>query len=101
MKPEEGDIKYHILITGQELEELQKFTWEMAESFGLDRRIDAYQGKRPIGVYRWDLECLEAVVSSAIEDIDEYPDRSTPEYRAIYNLYIRIKCLYEEAFNDP
>ena len=35
----------------------------MAESFGLDRRIDNLTGKRKVGFYMWDLECLEMVVS--------------------------------------
>jgi len=39
MKPGKRDIKVKTLITGQELEELQKHTWSMGESFGLDRRI--------------------------------------------------------------
>ena len=45
MKPGKRDIKVSILITGQELDELQKHTWSMAESFGLDRRIDNYMTK--------------------------------------------------------
>jgi hypothetical protein len=32
---------------------LQRFTIDMAEAFGLDRRIEAYFGKRRIGCYRW------------------------------------------------
>jgi len=54
MRPGSRDVQYKILITGQELEELKKFTGDMAESFGLDRRIENYSGKRPIGLYRWD-----------------------------------------------
>jgi hypothetical protein len=34
MKPGSKDKQYRILITGRELEELQRFTWQMAESFG-------------------------------------------------------------------
>ncbi len=58
MKPYSGDIKYDVLIEGEELEELKMCTGAMAESFGLDRRIEKYEGKRPIGLYRWDIECL-------------------------------------------
>ena len=58
MKPGSRDIKVNILITGEELEELQKHTWSMVEAFGLDRRIEQYKGKRPIGLYQWDMECL-------------------------------------------
>jgi hypothetical protein len=49
VKPGSKDRKASILITGLELDELQRFAWMMAESFGLDRRIANYQGSRPIG----------------------------------------------------
>ena len=98
MKPGSRDIKYSLLITGLELEELQRHTWQMAESFGLDSRIAAYQGKRPIGLWRWDLECLQDVIAMALQDPDEYPDHSTPGYVALCNLYARVRQLCEEAF---
>jgi hypothetical protein len=101
MKPGSGDIKYKILITGLELQELQRHTWQMAESFGLDSRIDAYQGKRPIGLYRWDIECLQDVISSALTDPAKYPDHSTPGYSALRGLYERVRRLCAEAFDEP
>ena len=45
MKPGPNDGKLTILITGDELHELKRFTVDMAEAFGLDRRIEAYSGK--------------------------------------------------------
>ncbi|MCX6065445.1 MAG: hypothetical protein NT121_06785 [Chloroflexi bacterium] len=39
VKPGSKDRKASILITGLELDELQRFVWMMAESFGLDRRL--------------------------------------------------------------
>ena len=39
MKPGPKNKKLNILITGRELEELQKHTHLMAEAFGLDRRM--------------------------------------------------------------
>jgi hypothetical protein len=101
MKPGRRDIKYKILITGLELQELQRFTSCMAESFGLDSRIDAYQGQRPIGLYRWDLECLQDVISSALTDPVEYPDHATPGYAALRGLYGRVRRLCAEAFDEP
>jgi hypothetical protein len=98
MKPGSRDIKYAVLITGLELEELQRHTWQMAESFGLDHRIAEYQGKRPLGLYRWDLECLQDVMEMALQDPDEYPDHSTPGYAALCNLYERVRQLCVEAF---
>ena len=98
MKPGKNDKQYKILIAGQELVELKKFTWSMAEAFGLDRRIEKYQGKRPIGFYPWDLDCLEAVISMAVDDSREYPDKSGPGYEAITKLYDRIKQLHKVAY---
>ena len=101
MKPGSRDIKYTILITGLELEELQRHTWHMVESFGLDRRIEAYRGKRPIGLYRWDIECLQDVISLALKDPAEYPDHSAPGYVALRGLYERVRRLCAEAFDEP
>ena len=101
MKPGSRDIKHSILITGLELEELQRHTWMMAESFGLNRRIDAYRGKRPIGLYRWDIECLQDVISLALKDPAAYPDHSTPGYAALRDLYERVRRLCAKAFDEP
>ena len=98
MRPGRNDRKHQILITGAELDELQCHTWMMAESFGLDRRIERYQGKRPIGLYRWDLECLIDVMASALADPKEYPSQTSPGYLALKSLYERIKQEYAEAY---
>jgi hypothetical protein len=98
MKPGKNDKQYKILITGQELEELKKFTGDMVEAFGLDNRIEKYQGKRPIGFYPWDLDCLEAVLYMAVDDTREYPDKSVPGYEAITKLYARIVELHKMAY---
>ena len=62
LKPEKNDIKVFIKFELEELELLQENTWQMAESFGLDSRIDKLTGKRKVGFYSWDLDCLESVV---------------------------------------
>ena len=98
MKLGKNDKRFKILITGQELEELKKFTGDMAEAFGLDGKIDKYKGKRPIGFYPWDLDCLEDVISMALDDNDEYPDKSGSGYEAMNNLYNRIKQMKKQAY---
>lgn len=100
MKPGSGDMKYTIHITGRELQELKKFTWHMVEAFGLDRRIEKYQGKRAIGFYRWDLDCLEDVTALALGDEREYPHQSGPGYKAMQRLHERIKALREKAYAE-
>ena len=97
MKPGPKDKKYQILITGQELEELKKLTWSMAEAFGLDTKIDKYLGKRPIGFYRWDLDCLDDTLWLAL---DEYPDKSGNGYETLKRLYDRIHKLHKKAYKD-
>ena len=91
IKPGSKDRKASILITGTELDELQRFVWMMAESFGLDRRIANYQGVRPIGLYRWDIECLVAVIDSVLNDPEYCPTQDGPEYQAIKNLHDRLQ----------
>jgi len=97
MKPGSGDKQYRILITGRELAELKRFTWSMAEAFGLDRRIESYQGKRPIGLYRRDLDCLEDVIGLALDDAEAYPRKSGPGYEAMKQLADRIGQLRTPA----
>jgi hypothetical protein len=91
VKPGSKDRKASSMITGMELDELQRFVWMMAESFGLDRRIGNYQGVRPIGLYRWDIECLVDVIDSVLMDPKYYPTQDSPEYQAIKNLHDRLQ----------
>jgi len=91
MKPGSKDIKLNVLITGDELIELQRHAYQMAEAFGLDRRIDNYRGKRPIGLYSWDFDCLLAVIENALDDPLDYPDKDNPGYKTLKKLYSRLK----------
>ena len=74
-----------------ELDELQRFDWMIAEAFGLDRRIATYRGVRPIGLYRWDIECLVDVIDSVLDDPEYYPTQDSPAYQAIKNLRDRLQ----------
>jgi hypothetical protein len=69
MKSGKNDRKAEIKFEIYELELLQENSWQMAESFGLDRRIANLTGKRKVGFFSWDLDCLECVGS----DIQESP----------------------------
>ena len=100
MKPGRRDKRYKILITGRELAELKRFSCSMVEAFGLDRRIDAYKGTRPIGFYPWDLDCLDAVTESALKDTDRYPGLTGPGYEAMKRLRARIVQLHAEAYTQ-
>jgi hypothetical protein len=98
LRPGTGDRKHSILIGGQELEELKRHTHLMAESYGLDSRIEKYQGKRPIGLYRWDLECLQDVVKMALDDEREYPSKDSPQYAVLKRAHDRLRDEYEKYY---
>lgn len=97
MKLGPNDKRYPILITGRELEELQRFSWHMAEAFGLDRRIEKYRGTRPIGLYRWDMECLITVIEMALVNPKEYPRQTGIGYAALKTLLGRLQQLSDLA----
>ena len=99
MKPGKNDIKVNILISGNELTELKRHSGMMIEAFGLDSRIENYKGTRPIGFYRWDLECLLDTIDCVIDDKEEYPNKNDPSYLSLMNLYNRLKELYEKTYD--
>ena len=100
MKPGRRDIRHKVLITGDELRELKRHTGSMAEAFGLDRKIEAYKGTRPITLYRWDLECLMDVIVCELGDPREYPDKTTPEYLALKSLGERLREEYDRHYGN-
>lgn len=99
MKPGSGDIRVKMLIDGEELAQLKRHTWQMAEAFGLDSRIERYQGTRAIGFYRWDMDCLIDVVDMALNDTREYPSKDSSGYVALKRLHARLKEQYRRAFD--
>ena len=98
MKPGSGDIRHKILITGDELRELKRHTGSMAEAFGLDGKIAAYKGTRPITLYRWDLDCLMDVIHCELRDSRKYPDKATPEYLTLKSLGERLREEYDRHY---
>src|SRR5439155_25164731 len=98
MKPLSGDHQHRLLITGDELQELQRHTGSMAEAFGLDRKIENYKGSRPLTLYRWDLDCLMDVIDLALRDERDYPDRSAPGYLAFKRLGERLHREYDAVY---
>src|SRR5262245_8477445 len=98
MKPLPGDHRHRLLITGGELRELKRHTGAMAVAFGLDRKIDSYKGSRPITLYRWDLDCLMAVIDQALRDERDYPDRSSSGYLALKRLGERLHREYDAVY---
>jgi len=87
-----------MLINGEELAQLKRHTWQMVEAFGLDSRIERYQGKRPIGFYQWDMDCLIIVVDMALKDPREYPSQDSSAYLALKRLHDRLEEEYRRAF---
>ncbi len=99
MKPGSRDIRINILISGEELTELKRHAWMMVEAFGLDSRIENYKGTRPIGFYRWDLECLLDTIDCALDDKKEYLDKNDSGYRSLLKLHNRLKDIYRKTYD--
>ncbi len=97
MKPGKKDRKHQVLISGGELRELKRL--DMPESLGLDRRIERYQGARPIGLYRWDLECLLATLSWVVDGRDPFVSARGRVTRTA--LHDRLQAVYEAADGAP
>ena len=100
MKPGRQDIPYKVLITGDELRELKRHIGSMAEAFGLDSKIEAYKGTRPITLYRWDLDCLMDVIACELGDPRNYPDKDSHKYLALKSLGERLRSEYSRHYND-
>src|SRR6187551_3049731 len=98
MKPGRRDIRHKVLITGDELRALKRHVYSLVEAFGLDRKIEAYKGTRPLTLYRWDLECLMDVIDSELLDTGQYPDKTAPEYQALKRLGDRLRQEYDKHY---
>jgi len=98
MKPGRNDIPIKIKISGRQLEELQKYTWQMIEAFGLDTKIDNYKGIRPISFYSWDLDCILDVLDMALDDENEYLNKNDEGYIKLHELYVKLKSAHKVIY---
>jgi len=96
LKPGKYDHRHQVLIKGAELRVLKELS--LPESFGLERRVERYQGKRPIGLYHWDLECLLDTLSLETTDRPLHPRPSGRDLAALQSLYDRLRKEYEVAY---
>ena len=94
MKPGKYDCKHAVRIRGAELRELKRL--DMPKSLGLDRRIARYQGTRPIGLYRWDFECLLDTLSLVVDGRD--PFVSLKGRKTLTSLHHRLRAIYDAAY---
>ena len=62
MKTGSIDKQVILLFTESEIELLKENSGNMAVSFGLDDRINELEGESKMGLYYWDLECLEMAI---------------------------------------
>jgi len=98
MKPGKRDIPVKIKISGRQLEEFQKHSWQMIEAFGLDTKIGSYKGVRPISFYSWDLDCILDVLHMALGDKHQYPDHKDEGYLKLMELYTHLKTEYKNMY---
>lgn len=93
-----NEAKLQILISGEELSELKRHSYQMAKAYGLDRRIQEYQGKSPILLHRWDLDCIIHVIEMVLVEPQDYPDKNTSGYKSLKSLCQRLKDEYQKIY---
>ena len=98
VKPGPRDKAIKLKFSRRELKELKRHTWRMADSFGLDRRIEAYEGTRPISFHRWDVECLLDVLDGALKEMQGNAERDSPGYLACKRLRGRLQQEYNRTW---
>ena len=97
MKIPKNEFPAKVKISGIQLEELQKQTYQMAEAFGLDRKIEKYKGTRSISLFRWDLECILDVLDATLKDKNEYSDHNDIKFLELQKLNINLIKIYQET----
>ena len=98
MRPGRNDVAVHYQISGLQLTELQKYTGDMCEAYGLDGRIYKYKGTRPIALYRWDLDCILDVIDLNLNDARNYPDQLSNGFMALSELRRTLKSEYQKTY---
>ena len=99
MKSGKYDRRHRILISGVELQALKLLA--MPESFGLEGRIQRYQGKRPIGLYRWDWECWLDTLSLEWAERPQHPRLRRRDTEAPKSLHDRLRKEDDAAYGEP
>ena len=98
MKPGKRDIKINFLIQGKELVALHNISFLLSECFGLDARIDNYKGKRPIGLYQWDFECLLGGIEYALNADASTFTNTQKDRNDLVSLFDRMKKMYQQTY---
>ena len=99
MKPGRNDIKTNLLIQGDELNAIQNICYIFSECFGLDSRIANYKGKRPLGLYQWDYECLISGLDYVVNNEKGKQGVSSSDSEILRNLLERINEIYSKAYD--
>ena len=79
---------------------LHNITYLMSECFGLDSRINNYKGKRPIGLYQWDFECLLGGIEYAINDKRSTSTVTQKDQDALVPLFERMNEIYQQTYRQ-
>lgn len=99
MKPGKNDRKRNLFIQGDELYAIQDVCYVFTECFGLDSRIANYKGKRSLGLYQWDFECLIAGLDYIVNNEKGRQGVSSKDLELLRNLLIRIDKIYRNTYD--
>jgi len=91
MKPGRRDKPAYIKFTKNELNILQENSYQMADAYGLDRKVERLTGKRKVMFYSWDLDCLDCVLDNMEKEYTKKED-----LEVIKSLQLKIENGYKE-----
>jgi hypothetical protein len=100
MKPGKNDIKTNLIIQGDELYAIQDVCYIFTECFGLDSRIANYKGKRPLGLYQWDFECLISGLDYIVNNEKGKQRVSSEDLEILRNLLVRVNEIYKNIYDQ-
>jgi hypothetical protein len=95
IKPSKHDPRYKLKIQGTELAVFHKMAVHMCEAYGLDRKVWNYKGTRAMTFYSWDLDCIEAVLRTVLQNPARDGITTPEELAALQLLDIRFQELIQ------
>lgn len=98
MKPGKNDKKTNLLIQGDELDAIQEICFVFTECFGLDSRVANYKGRRPLGLYQWDYECLISGLDYIVNSERGKRQVSADDLALLGRLLERIRQTYRNVY---
>jgi hypothetical protein len=100
MKSKDDPNRCSIVVTGDDLVELKRHAHEIPERPGLERRIQKYNGNKPLVISRDELDWLVAVLDAVLHDPKGYPCVQYDPFAVVYVQTTDERCVTCQRLYD-